>query len=431
MSCLLLFLLSISAINEQCANNCKYNDCPQNCNDIMWTCLGSQCVPKDLLPMNYIDITSTILVFFVTIFASIAGIGGGGILIPIYMLVNRLGTDYSIPLAIVTIAGNSLSRFLMLFTKRNPTSIKRFIIDYSVILLIVPFDGNVSFIGALLNLVMPKLVVLLSILILLSIISYKTIKKGIKLYRERNDEEVKIVYIDGISLQITIDDIEENTDTYTGDTYKDLFKNLTILISVFGLLVFFTFIRTIYDECSYMFWVIYSIQFVVFLIIGLLICQYIIHDYGVKQENNYLFSLNDIRWTKKTTIIVALSGSFVGIASSYLGIGGGMIQVPFMLYMGISHEVASSTNAITTFFSSVSSSLQYITTGRVLAYTSIYYFCISMVASFIGLKLSSKMKNKTLIVFILGTMITISAIMLFITGMIDFDDKSLQFNYLC
>ena len=49
--------------------------------------------------------------------STIAGVGGGGILLPIYILFLNFNVDKAIPLTIITILGNCLVRFFYLWNK--------------------------------------------------------------------------------------------------------------------------------------------------------------------------------------------------------------------------------------------------------------------------------------------------------------------------
>jgi hypothetical protein len=54
------------------------------------------------------DIVTGLLIICVSTLATIGGVGGGGILIPLYILLTGLPLDNAIPLAIISILGNSI-----------------------------------------------------------------------------------------------------------------------------------------------------------------------------------------------------------------------------------------------------------------------------------------------------------------------------------
>ena len=450
-------------VNEECANECYFTDCPDQCNDDMWTCDGQYCVHKDLTPFTIDDFTTSIAVVLVTTLASIAGIGGGGLLLPVYLLLGKFGTDYSIPLTVFTIAGSSLARMLILLPKKHPNTYRRYLIDYRAILLIVPFDGNTSFVGMILNAISPKWLVLLAILMILSTVSYKTLKKGHLLFKEESLEIAKqkdpnytapdIVIIDGIDIPIkkttlVIDniDVEIAEEEYNKvmanvreDRPNDRWGNLAILCTTFGCLVIFSVTRDQLDTCSAGYWVQYVGQFIFFILIGSYLGIRNIQAYQIEKDN-YEKLIGDVEWDKEKVIKYAIISSATGIISTYMGIGGGMLIAPFLLQIGILPEVAAATNSVTTFFSSMATSLQYLMSGRLLLGYSLYYFALSMVSSYFGLKLSSKIirrfQRRSFIILTLGILVLFSCIMLLAIGVNDLiediDNKEdMGFNDFC
>ena len=54
------------------------------------------------------DIGVMICVTIISIVATIGGVGGGGLLIPLYMLIGNFSLEESIPMTIMTILGDTL-----------------------------------------------------------------------------------------------------------------------------------------------------------------------------------------------------------------------------------------------------------------------------------------------------------------------------------
>ena len=68
------------------------------------------------------DITLIILVFFISIITTIGGVGGGGILIPTYVLLGKFELKHAIPLSVFTILGDTFIRSILLFNKNLSNS---------------------------------------------------------------------------------------------------------------------------------------------------------------------------------------------------------------------------------------------------------------------------------------------------------------------
>ena len=67
------------------------------------------------------DSILVILVTLISILTTIGGVGGGGILIPVYMLIGKFKIETAIPLTIFTILGDTAMRIIFLFNKKHPT----------------------------------------------------------------------------------------------------------------------------------------------------------------------------------------------------------------------------------------------------------------------------------------------------------------------
>lgn len=397
-----------------------------NC-DRLWEYNGNECVHKDLFPLHYIDIILTFAVIIFSMLASIAGIGGGGILIPIFILIGNFETKYSLPLSVITIAGNSLGRMLLLIRKRNLENPNKYMIDYKSIFMIVPFDANASFIGFILNEISPDWLVMVTIIIFLGISSYKTFKKGIKQYKLEKSGEEMLLYTDGISYpiqlkEIIIDNLPINIDIkYYENIIKSNYDNKFIkylfsVIFIFSVISVFSIVRELFNISDYQYWLIYLGQLIIVIPIGIAVSYYNLY-YDNDQENTMDY------WDKKKVFIYIGIGSLTGLISTYMGIGGGMVLSPILLNIGMRPEVTSATLSVTTFFSAVASSIQFIGTDRFLVYYSVYYFILGFISSLIGLKLFGTIFKKTgkgyVIIFMLGSLITFSAVMLTIINIIE------------
>ena len=67
------------------------------------------------------DAIGSVLAFLTVVLASAGGVGGGGLLVPLYMLVLDLG-EHAIPLSKATIFGASLANAAIRLRQRHPTA---------------------------------------------------------------------------------------------------------------------------------------------------------------------------------------------------------------------------------------------------------------------------------------------------------------------
>ena len=136
-----------------------------------------------LLPLNMRDVIAFALATCGLMIAAGGGIGGGGILVPIYILVLNFTPKQAIPLSNVTVFGGAMANLLLNHSKRHPVA-NRPLIDWDLILVMEPMTLVGALVGANLNLLLPDLAILLSLVILLTIMGYKTYHKAMRLHRQ-------------------------------------------------------------------------------------------------------------------------------------------------------------------------------------------------------------------------------------------------------
>lgn len=100
---------------------------------------------KDLFPLDDTDWWGTILVTLGLLVAASGGIGGGGILVPLFILVFSFKPRYAIPLSNFCILGSSITNMILNLPKRHPSA-NRPLVDWDLILVMEPLTmaGAVS-----------------------------------------------------------------------------------------------------------------------------------------------------------------------------------------------------------------------------------------------------------------------------------------------
>lgn len=117
-----------------------------------------------------------------------------------------------------------------------------------------------------------------------------------------------------------------------------------------------------------------------------------------------------------------------------------MVLGPMLLALGLVPIVSASTTSYMTLFTSSSSTIQFITFGRVPLDYGIMVFLVAMLASLVGqlsvLTFVRRNKRNSIIIFVLAAVIGIATILLLVTGIIDIKEdydegKSFGFTALC
>ena len=98
------------------------------------------CYHKQLLPLDYADAEGIIFTFLACTLAALAGIGGGGLLVPLYVLIENFEADMASPLSSAAIMGGSVVGFAVYCTRWHEQfpAIQRPLIDYETTALLLP-----------------------------------------------------------------------------------------------------------------------------------------------------------------------------------------------------------------------------------------------------------------------------------------------------
>ena len=140
-----------------------------------------------LIPLQISDFVGFACAALGLIIAAGGGIGGGGILVPIYILILGFLPKHAIPLSNVTVFGGAIANTLRNSRKRHPTA-DRPLIDWDLIVVMEPPTLAGALIGANLNKMLPETAVAILLVLLLSFTSYNTLKKARKMYNKETEE---------------------------------------------------------------------------------------------------------------------------------------------------------------------------------------------------------------------------------------------------
>jgi uncharacterized membrane protein YfcA len=119
----------------------------------------------------------TIVFSFIMCLSNVAGIGGGGVAIPLAMYFFNLSTKPAIAISSFAIMVSTLARFFYNFNERHPEKITCCAIDYNMTNVMMPLTMMGSLIGAFFYLLFPDLVITIILTVLLIVLSYESAKK--------------------------------------------------------------------------------------------------------------------------------------------------------------------------------------------------------------------------------------------------------------
>lgn len=256
------------------------------------------------------------------------------------------------------VTGASVANFVQsLLTKRDDGT-GRSLIDFDASLLLQPLALGGTVIGFLLNQAMPDWLILTLLVIVLIISTYRTLKKGIQLYKkeikgekeketemeEQNstvDEEVLTKFVndnensENQSLESTIEENSQVQQIKTKVPWVKIVVMVAILILITGHSLIIGGKSGVslvgIKVCSVAYWIILILLFPVLIVFTICIGIYLHKTYVKLVKSGFNFIEGDIAWTKKRVVFVSTISILAGIVASLLGLGGGMVIGPILV----------------------------------------------------------------------------------------------------
>ncbi|TMW56184.1 hypothetical protein Poli38472_008832 [Pythium oligandrum] len=473
---------------------------------------ATACVEKDLFdPFTWNDVLATFLAFLATALGSGCGVGGGGLLVPAFILVIGLSPKHAIPLSKATIFGNSVAICLFNLRRNHPGKPNEPIINYAVASIMEPTTLIGTIFGVMLNHMLPTWSILFMLISLLAFITKKTLDKGAKIRQKETAHEQAILKsaligrkntgtswavfqrfdwkaaakhwltITRRNRRLQATQMEDEADfkslpplerevelsslpllapvkaghtdfgnftSLDGDDTRmstirrslerkdaDIFPlRVTIPLVVAWLVVFLqALLRGGHGAASMIGIQCNSAEYWLLTLLPVLILGTITWRTGcrLRLENRlrvlsgYKFLESDIHWTWERVTKFPMYCMTAGVAAGLLGIGGGMVQGPLMLGMGVLPPVQSATAGYMTLYTASSTTLQFVIAGQfpgAMQYDYVVWFAfIGFLGGLCGQKvvayLVKKYKRESIVVYILAGTIGLSAVCMGFIGL--------------
>lgn len=402
----------------------------------------------ELFPFTVSDGILTGLVFIGSIASVIGGVGGGGLYVPLLLLILSIEPHQAVPISKIAILSATLVAMTDVIRKGN--------IDYGICLQLQPMIMIGTLIGVILNISLPSTIVSIALILTLIVITVKTLQKAISMHRiekyekfedesdtdlEKNKIELEqITFIK--DLTITSDDdlsnsnSESNLDSNNesedmveidlkstdsnssncsgslGNRYPDKRTVLPIMVFVWLSYLGFSIWRELNEQCSVQFWIALISPVIISLIVAIV-------SWIVLLRNN---------------VIYTFGGLMAGVLSGCLGIGGGMVIGPMLLYMKIDDPlVTTSISTVLVLVTSSSTTLQFI-----LFNTLEYDYGLwlagwtalgAVIARYILRPLIVKFDRVSYILFVLTGVIFISCILTIVDLVVKLVDNDIDWEF--
>eukprot|EP00730_Choanoeca_flexa_P012391 TRINITY_DN4159_c0_g1_i1.p1 TRINITY_DN4159_c0_g1~~TRINITY_DN4159_c0_g1_i1.p1 ORF type:complete len:496 (+),score=114.36 TRINITY_DN4159_c0_g1_i1:220-1707(+) len=462
---------------------CVSDGCPDDCDSEMFVCEGT--LAENNLDCDHVDLgegnvgrdVGVVLVLFVFLaLASAGGIGGGGIIIPMLFVIGDFPPYYAVPLSVTAIVAGSIVRFLMQVRRHhpNPEVAHRPLINFQMVVLLLPMALAGTVIGVLLNSISPSWLIIAIIFFVLTYTSVKTMKKGIALRRKEKETEAaadkagSATELVGLEASGDDDSIAKDKGANGADTHAisldsvlkdeqtaDIIAKeskfpwfyIILTFSELGGLILLNLIKggrgnsiAGVDCGTGEYWGVVVSSFVYLILCSFLGYVIVKRDFEAKKASNYKFVEGDIDFSGNNIIKYPMFAIVAGFLAGFLGIGGGMVLGPLLLQLGMIPMVSSATTSYMTLFTSTSSFMQFVVLNRVPFDYGAVLFGMAIVASAVGQVVLNSYIRRTgknsIIAFILGGIISLATVLLVVTGGIRIADdaaagKSFGFRALC
>ena len=325
---------------------------------------------EPLFPLTTSDYIGFFCAILGLMVAAGGGIGGGGILVPIYALVMGFSPKHAIPLSNITVLGGALANAVLNTSKRHPLA-DRPLVDWDLILVMEPLTIAGALIGAFLNKILPERLLVVLLVILLSFTAYESLKKAIKMYkletrkmqeqglRPDGTKESELTHMAAQDDETDEDQANEellkNMELQEGETpgdgdlseplidtksnreleqileeeRKTPMHNIKILVSMFVVVLTINILKgggafksPLGIKCgSRAFWVANLIIFAWILVISLFVRAYLVRRFETKKAVGYQYVEGDIKWDARATIIYPCVCCLAGFFAGMFGVG--------------------------------------------------------------------------------------------------------------
>eukprot|EP00397_Hematodinium_sp_SG-2012_P039745 GEMP01043440.1.p1 GENE.GEMP01043440.1~~GEMP01043440.1.p1 ORF type:complete len:525 (+),score=101.45 GEMP01043440.1:214-1788(+) len=335
------------------------------------------CVPRDLRTMyNWWDFLGTILITVTAMLCAVAGMGGGGVYVPLMLLLLGLSTKEAVPLSQVMILGGSLVNIFMFAGDRHPKFPNRPRIDYEVVMLLNPALACGVTLGVICHVIAPGWLIVSMLLLALALAFHNTLRKGVCAWKK----ETEAMRVAGTT-DMLHDASYAEPEPVVCSAYMEWLHPLSAatvkhcaLISLVwcGFLAFNLLQPT---KCSSYYWIKVAAQ-VVFCIGFTVLGTYNL----VRDTKNSA----DLEWSTRNLRLYPVLAMGSGFLGGFLGIGGGMVMGPLMLELGMVPEANQATTALFVFLTSSLASVQFWYLGVEMPQYVAWYTVWVIMATFIG-----------------------------------------------
>ncbi|CAJ2674675.1 unnamed protein product [Trifolium pratense] len=388
-------------------------------------------------------IVGTLIGIFGASFGSVGGVGGGGIFVPMLILIIGFDAKSAAAISKCMITGAAISTVFFNLKLRHPT-LDIPMIDYDLVLLNQPVIILGISIGVLLSVVFADWMITVLLIIIFIVTSVKACLKGLETWNKETivlEEAVKHLESTASSSQeveykrLPNSPDDETRKEMTQVTHGTILSNIRwkefgFLCFVWFAVLFLQIAKNYTTTCSITYWILTLLQIPV--TVGVSMYQAI----GLYQGKKITVSKQDhgTHWPLHLLILSLSCSLLAGILGGLLGVGGGFVMGPLFIELGIAPQVASATATLGMVFTASISVAQYFLLNRFPVPYALYLTLVATIAAYIGQKIIDKLVNifqrASLIIFVLSFTVLVSVIALGGVGISHMIEKIQRHEYM-
>jgi len=370
-------------------------------------------------------------------------IGGGGMQVCIFLLFFTFNASSATTLSRTVVFSVVLVTYFYAWRTKHP-HVRRPLIDYDIALLMGPTSILGSTYGTMINVVFSDYVIFICMIVVLLFSVYKTLEKAFKI--RKREQEAKLVSESGIDEKAqrpkasdTTISLDSSCVNSTNETQKrtdprdeeiqqlqdmearqfPLDRYFLVLMAITGIALSSIFaggktVSVIGVVCGS--WAYYFVIFGCTIPYLTGISAYTAWDVYRKEKRKeqlgYPYHPSEMKWTVTKLLIFPTMAFIVGLCAGAFGIGGGLIQGPLMLALGVAPGVMSVTSQFVVLMNTTATLIQYFSTGALPWDWALWFIGFGMWGAFFGRGLLESIvksyKKQSIIVFFLAILIVIT-----------------------
>ena len=144
--------------------------------------------------------------------------------------------------------------------------------------------------------------------------------------------------------------------------------------------------------------------------------EYLVVTTRQRKRLGYRYADGDIQWDERATVVYPSICIGAGLCAGMFGIGGGIVQVPLMLQLGVNPKVASATSSTMIMYTSFTAMTSFYVFGLLIEDYAAVCFVLGMAVTFVGqvglTMLIKKLGRDSLIIFSVAAVVGLSAVLM-------------------